>query len=120
METSITRSLDADGTAVVSVEGEIDFSNADELAVCARAAVAEWSPPLVRVDLRGATFFDSTGLGALIESYRVTVEAGSRFLVVNPTHAFRRVLDVTGLRDLFGLGDDVEAAPAEQAQATGA
>ena len=117
MDSSITRSLDADGSAVVTIVGEIDFSNADELAGCVRAAVSEWSPATVRVDLRSATFIDSTGLGALIEGYRAAGEIEARFLVVDPTPAFRRVLDVTGLCDFFGLGDVVEAEPQ---RATGA
>jgi anti-sigma B factor antagonist len=117
MESSIIRSLDDDGSAVVSVVGEIDFSNADELAGCIRDAVAEWSAAVVRVDLRAARFIDSTGLGALIEGYRAATAAESRFLVVNPTPSFRRVLDVTGLCDFFGLGEVVSAEPT---QATGA
>jgi anti-sigma B factor antagonist len=122
MESSISRSLAGDGAAVVTVEGEIDFSNADELASCVRDAVTEWSPPIVRVDLRAATFIDSTGLGALIEGYRAATEVEARFLVVDPSPAFRRVLDVTGLSDFFGIGDVVEAemGAAEQTQATGA
>jgi anti-sigma B factor antagonist len=122
MESSISRSLAGDGAAVVTVEGEIDFSNADELASCVRDAVTEWSPPIVRVDLRAATFIDSTGLGALIEGYRAATEVETRFLVVDPSPAFRRVLDVTGLSDFFGIGDVVEAemGAAEQTQATGA
>jgi anti-sigma B factor antagonist len=116
MDSSITRSLEADGAAVVAVVGEIDFSNADELAGCVRDAVTEWSPPMVRVDLRGANFIDSTGLGALIEGYRAAIGIEARFLVVNPTPAFRRVLDVTGLCDFFGLGDVVEA---DSTRATG-
>ncbi|WP_250002234.1 STAS domain-containing protein [Actinoplanes sp. M2I2] len=120
METSITRSLDDDGCVVVAVAGEIDFSNADDLATCVRQAVAEWSPTVVRVDLRAAAFIDSTGLGALIEGYRATTEIGSRFLVVDPTPSFRRVLDVTGLCEFFGLGDTVEAVATEPSQAAGA
>ena len=120
MESSIHRSLDADGAATVTVDGEIDFSNSDELASCVRAAVAEWSPAVVRVDVRGASFIDSTGLGALIEGYRAATEVESRFVVVNPTSAFRRVLGVTGLCDFFGLSETAEAAPSEQTQATGA
>ena len=117
MESSIHRSLDADGAATVTVDGEIDFSNADELAVCLRDAATEWTPPVVRVDLARASFIDSTGLGALIEGYRAATDAGLRFLVVNPTATFRRVLDVTGLCDFFGL---TETTAAEQTQATGA
>ncbi len=118
MESSIQRTRADDGTTTVTVLGEIDLANAEELAAGVRDAVAE-SPALVRVDLHGATFIDSTGLGALIEGYRVATEAGIRFLVVKPTPTFRRVLTVTGLCDLFGLAGPVEAH-AEPTQATGA
>lgn len=120
MESSINRSLEADGAVSVVVVGEIDFSNADQLAGCLREAVAASAPRVVRVDLGQATFIDSTGLGALIEGYQATTAIGSRFLVVNPTPTFRRVLDVTGLCEFFGLGDAVAADPVEQTQATGA
>ena len=86
---------------------------------CVRDAVAEWAPLIVRVDLRAATFFDSTGLGALIEGYRATTEIKSRFLVVEPTPALRRALDVTGLaivRPRRARG----GRTAEPTQATGA
>ena len=116
METSIARTL-TDDTALVTVRGEIDFSNSDELARCVVAAITEWSPTVVQVELGDATFIDSTGLGALIEGYRATTETGAGFVVTNPTPGFRRVLTVTGLGDFFGVPEPAdEAAPA---QATG-
>ncbi|MEU4238875.1 STAS domain-containing protein [Actinoplanes sp. NPDC026619] len=122
MESSIQRTRADDETATVTVHGEIDFANCDELAACMREAVEEWSPQLLRVDLHDATFIDSTGLGALIEGYKAAVGAESRFTVVNPTLAFRRVLDVTGLSDLFGLSviEEQTLEQPETAQATGA
>jgi anti-sigma B factor antagonist len=121
MESSIERALAVDGTAIVSVRGEVDFANCDDVADGVREALTEWTPSLVQVDLREATFFDSTGLGALIEGYKACAETGARFVVINPSHAFRRVLDVTGLSDFFGLSEEAgEDAAAEQAtQATG-
>jgi anti-sigma B factor antagonist len=122
MESSIRRTLADDGTATVTVHGEIDYSNCDELAACVRAAVADRAPTTVAVDLHNAGFLDSTGLGALIEGYREAREAGVAFVVTNPTPAFRRVLTVTGLGDFFGLPERAEgdAEPAGSAQATGA
>jgi anti-sigma B factor antagonist len=128
MESSFQRSRATDGIATVTVHGEIDFANCDELSACIRDAIEEWSPPVVRIELGRAVFFDSTGLGALIEGYKAATDAGARFIVVNPTHTFRRVLDVTGLSDLFGLDVtkalDVTMADAngepETARATGA
>ncbi|MFC4063828.1 STAS domain-containing protein [Actinoplanes subglobosus] len=114
MENSIRTTLADDGTVTVTVSGEIDFSNADEVARGLTDAVTDWSPPTLVVDLRNATFIDSTGLGALIEGYRAAVAAGIDFRVVNPSDTFRRVLTVTGLSDFFGL---IEAA--EPSRATG-
>lgn len=123
MENPVRSALADDGTATVAVRGEIDFSNADELAQGIRDAIEEWAPPTVSVDLRDATFIDSTGLGALIEGYRAATESETRFVVVNPTDGFRRVLTLTGLVELFGL--DSAEAPAggtsfQSTQATGA
>ncbi|GIF19857.1 anti-sigma B factor antagonist [Actinoplanes tereljensis] len=118
MQSSIQRTRTDDGTATVTVRGEIDFANCEELAANIRAAVEQWSPSMVRVDVRDATFIDSTGLGALIEGYKAATEARADFIVVDPSDNFRRVLDVTGLTELFGLADAPEHR--ESAQATGA
>jgi anti-sigma B factor antagonist len=121
METSIRRTVAADGTTTVTVRGEIDYAHADELAACFREVVTVDTPSLVRVDLHGATFIDSTGLGALIEGYRAATENGARFVVVDPHPSFRRVLLVTGLSDLFGVTQAGAADQvAGQTQATGA
>ncbi|MFI1994619.1 STAS domain-containing protein [Actinoplanes sp. NPDC020271] len=119
MDNSIRTTLADDGTVTVTVIGEIDYSNADEVAEGIRDAITDWSPPTVLVDLRDASFIDSTGLGALIDGYRTATESDIRYLVVNPSPTFRRVLTVTGLNEFFGLigaGD----TGAEASRATGA
>ena len=122
MESSILGALAADGVATVTVRGEIDFSNAEELAHRLCAAITDWSPAAVRVDLAGASFIDSTGLGALIEGYQAAETAGARYIVVNPTDSFRRVLTVTGLSEFFGLTEAATGGETQEepVQATGA
>lgn len=110
MQIPIERRLADDGTAIVAVLGEIDFTNADKVSREIQAAVTQWSPPAVRVDLRDATFIDSTGLGALIAGYRAAAEEQIAFVVVNPSATFRRVLTVTGLCELFGLPEREQGA----------
>ena len=106
--------LGDDGTACVAVLGEIDFTNADEVAQVLRDAVADWSPPVLRVDLSAATFIDSTGLGALIEGYRAAGEHNARFVVTNASPSFRQVLTVTGLCELFGMAEQDDRAAQEE------
>jgi len=118
MENPIRSALGEDGAALVTIRGEIDFSNADEVAQGLRAAASQGPPAEVRVDLTGATFIDSTGLGALIEGYRAAADAGTGFVVTNPNPSFRRVLSVTGLCELFGMAEDDQ--PTGLSQATGA
>ena len=110
METSILTAAAEDGAAIVAVSGEVDFSNAPEVADGIRDAVAEFEPPVVYVDLKDASFVDSTGLGALIEGYHAAAERECRFVVVNPTRNLRRVLSVTGLNELFGLTEIDDAS----------
>jgi anti-sigma B factor antagonist len=113
MDDATRRELADDGTVTVTVTGEIDYCNADDVSQAIRDAVADWSPSVVRVDLSDATFIDSTGLGALIEGYRAVTEAQGTFLVVDPTAGFRRVLSLTGLGDLFGIPEDAGTAAVE-------
>jgi anti-sigma B factor antagonist len=123
MENPIQSALADDGTATVTVLGEIDFTNADDVSQGIRDALAQWEPSVIRIDLKDATFIDSTGLGALIEGYRCAIERESGFVVVNPTQSFHRVLTMTGLCDLFGLAEPaVEASGTSFAptEATGA
>jgi anti-sigma B factor antagonist len=121
MQNPTERALGDDGAACVAVLGEIDFTNADEVAQSFRDAVVEWSPPVLRVDLRGATFIDSTGLGALIEGYRAASESDCTFVVENPSPNFRQVLTVTGLCELFGINEHEGASEQEElAEQTGA
>ncbi|GLY05861.1 MULTISPECIES: STAS domain-containing protein [Actinoplanes] len=121
MDYSIQTSLADNGAVTVTVLGEIDYSNTDEVALGIQDAVDEWSPSRVQVDLRDASFIDSTGLGALLEGYRAATDKGIPFVVLNPSETFRRVLAVTGLSDFFGLIDaDAPAREAEPSQqATG-
>ncbi|HWS35904.1 MAG TPA: STAS domain-containing protein [Actinoplanes sp.] len=103
METSLRTTATDDGAVTVTVIGEVDFSNSDEVAQGLHDAITDWSPQLLLVDLADATFIDSTGLGSLIEGYRTASEHGTDFRVINPSDTFRRVLSVTGLSDFFGL-----------------
>ena len=122
MANLVHSALADDGTATVTVLGEIDFSNSEDVSRGIQDAVTRWAPSTVRVDLKDATFIDSTGLGALIEGYRATADIECRFVVINPTAGLRRVLTVTGLCSLFGLGDSAETTSASFApsSATGA
>jgi anti-anti-sigma factor len=90
--------LDSTGAQVVVLSGELDSSNAASL----QERVGSISPhPAQRLifDLTGLRFMDSAGIAVLIG---VTTKARSVSLR-NPSPIIRRVLETTGLSDVFSI-----------------
>src|SRR5207248_1300073 len=90
--------------AVVALEGEHEAYTADKLAKCLGGLIAE--AVSVSVDLRRATFIDSTIMGVLIAQHRRATELGLSFnLLVGPETGWpvRRMLEVTGMAAQLGV-----------------
>jgi anti-sigma B factor antagonist len=88
----------AEDVVMVVVEGEHDIYTAPTLRERLDEAIgrSNW----VVVDLTGATFVDSSVLGALLDARRRALDAGQGFVVcvgdeVEP--GVQRILDITGL-----------------------
>ena len=90
---------------VVRAAGEIDMANAAYLATYL-SAVAE-TQDLVALDLSSVNFIDSTGLTALIQTYKL-MESGGSFLLLAPSPQVCRVLEVTGLDRVFRIAASAE------------
>ncbi|MDX6453522.1 MAG: hypothetical protein QOH16_3571 [Gaiellaceae bacterium] len=84
--------------AVVALTGEHEAYTADKLARHLSALLAEQVG--VAVDLRQATFIDSTVVGVLIAAHRRAQEAELTFTLIvggDTGWPVRRLLEVTGL-----------------------
>lgn len=95
-------------TPVLEVEGEIDFSTADELRTALEAALS--ANPVADVDMGGVTFFDAAGIRVLLQVAASREGAGPvRLLNVPP--AISRVLDIVELGDLpsIDIRDECES-----------
>ncbi|HEX2148730.1 MAG TPA: STAS domain-containing protein [Actinomycetota bacterium] len=90
---------------IVGVAGEIDMANADELWEYLASQVERQH---VAVDLSGVRFIDSTGLTALVRTYKSLKQAGGTLLLLSPSPPVLRLLAVTGLDGLFSLCWTVE------------
>ncbi len=103
-----------DGAIVVS--GDLDAASAAsmERALEAAEAGAAHHCPLV-VDLRGVEFMDSSGLRTLVAASLRAGRRGTHVALRNVGPELGRLLEITGLRDQFGLtaaGTDGLAQPA--------
>ena len=85
---------------VITLRGEWDISNRDRLR---EALTALGSESDVIVDLREASFFDSTALAELIALYkRLTAQERSLEALVGESN-MRRLLELTSLDGLLGV-----------------
>jgi anti-sigma B factor antagonist len=113
-------SVGAEGdTLVLTLRGEIDFTNAAATTETIRSAVADMRrladpaqvlahgqrPARVRVDIAEVTFLDSSGIGVLVSALRAAQEAGAAFRVEHPNPNVFDQLGTAGLLEAFGLTD---------------
>jgi len=86
----------------VRLLGELDMSTAphlrDELV-----RVSTEGAQLVTVDLADLTFIDSTGLSVLINALKRLRQQGGDMALRSPTPSTRRVLEITGLTEVFAI-----------------
>jgi anti-sigma B factor antagonist len=103
---------DVGGVPVVRALGEIDVSTAPRLH--SELLAVRIDAPKVVVDLAEVSFLDSTGLGVLVEEMKrrrsVTSDATLDLVVTRPQ--IRKVLEVTGLVEVFAVHDSLDDAVA--------
>ena len=91
---------DFEGMRVVSLLGEWDVSKRDRLHEAFLSLGADRD---VLIDLRDASFFDSTALAELIVLYKRLTEDGRRLEALVVDSNMRRLLELTSLDALFGV-----------------
>ncbi len=94
----IDMQLHPTGAQVVVLSGELDSSNAATLKE--RVASIPSQPPVPLIfDLTGLRFMDSAGIAVLIDAAAKASSVSLR----NPSPIIRRVLQATGLSDVFSI-----------------
>ncbi|MFY9631009.1 MAG: STAS domain-containing protein [Candidatus Cybelea sp.] len=87
---------------IVTLRGEWDVSTRERLR---EALAAVGSDRDVVVDLRGASFFDSTALAELIALYKRLLGQGRRLEALVGNSNMRRLLELTSLDGLLGVSE---------------
>ncbi|MDX2703624.1 STAS domain-containing protein [Streptomyces sp. PA03-6a] len=100
-----TLSLAARGTdgAVAVITGEVDAGCAADLERCLIAAMRA-HPEGLELDLSGVTFFDCSGLNALLEARTFDGRGGGILTIKVMSPPVARVLDLTETRALLTRG----------------
>jgi len=86
---------------VVHLVGEIDTANSKRLRALLGERVDD--DHVVVIDLAGVRFIDSSGLGVLVGALRRFNGAGHSLILRAPSASLLRVLEMTGLADVFPI-----------------
>jgi anti-sigma B factor antagonist len=82
--------------AVITLPGEIDVNNAEQVGEDL-LSVLDHGATLLVADLSKTTFCDSAGVSALVRTFRRAADNGSSMRLVVATPAVQRVLSITGV-----------------------
>jgi anti-sigma B factor antagonist len=108
---------DFDGQAVVALRGELSLADTPGVASHLIAAVAACGPSVI-VDLAGLERISYSGLSVLLRIRKWTRRSGGDLPLAAPQQPVRRILEATGLIDVFSVYPSVkEAAGSARRQA---
>ena len=93
----------ADGTAVVTVSGELDIASADGVYSYVRDIIDRHHVPVV-VDLTSLAFCDARGLGALVRMNNYAAQADCALLLASPGRQLLKIIRITGLDRSLAIG----------------
>lgn len=98
--------MSTEAIPTLRLSGEIDLHRTRALGeqLSALAAAPE---PAVAVDITDVTFMDSTALGALLRTHNRRRQRGRSLVVVCPPGPAHRVLELSGMLNVFDVLDAV-------------
>lgn len=95
---------------MVTVGGEIDLYTAPQLRNELIESLEAGARRLV-IDMSRAEFCDSTGISVLLSAMKRSRDRGGDLELVAPKPAVMKVLQVTGLHEVFVIHPDLDALP---------
>jgi anti-sigma B factor antagonist len=91
------------GTVVVHATGDLDVASAPQLADALVDVIDDQGSLSVRIDLRGVTFIDSTGLSLLVDALHRVGEKGGTLMLAHPGPSLRRLFGIVGFTQRFPI-----------------
>lgn len=103
------------GLKAFRIAGELDHATAPDLRAPLEAAIADGDAAFL-IDLTDCSFIDSTGLSVIVHARtQVVEERDGRFELCCPDAQIKRLLEITGIDEAFGIFDTRDAALASLA-----
>lgn len=94
----------AGGAVRITLRGELDVDTAPALWAAIDRAIADGVLSIV-LDLSELSFSDSTGLGVFVRAGKELRDAGGGLTLRHPDERITRLLEITGLQEVFSFED---------------
>lgn len=92
-----------DGAArIIAASGEIDLNTSPKLREKLLAS-AKTKGGTIAVDLSQTAYMDSSGVATLVEGMKAAGAAGAAFVLLAPSNAVRKVLQLSRLDTIFTI-----------------
>jgi anti-sigma B factor antagonist len=103
------------GLTILHVEGELDHATAPELREPLEGVISNGASSVL-IDLSDCSFIDSTGLSVLVHARsRMVEERSGRLELCCPDAQIRRLFEITGIEEAFGIFESRDDALASLA-----
>lgn len=96
------------GAVLLELSGDLDHDSADELGQALDSAAA--SSGRILVDCAKLDFCDSSGLNTLLRARRAAKESGSELALIGRPGALGRLLEITGMGEIFTTYQSLDEA----------
>jgi anti-sigma B factor antagonist len=87
----------------IVASGELDVATVPELKAALSDLIDRNPGAPVWVDMEGVSFIDSSGLGVLVGALKRARQREGTVVVRNLSNAPRKVFEITGLLEIFGV-----------------
>lgn len=104
--------VDAQGHALVYVEGDIDLATSNTLREALVEALEKSATTVV--DLAAVGFIDSSGLKELVFGHRDAERAGGSLRLRRPSRMLRRLLEISALDSVLLIDNDAPSPTAAE------
>ncbi|WP_043180995.1 STAS domain-containing protein [Streptomyces sp. NRRL F-5123] len=105
---TVSAGLHPAGPVLITVAGELDFSNSADLRDVIRDT--DFTPQGTVIDLTGVQYCDSTGITVLVTASQQAEKAGSPLALAGLGDSLRRVFAIAGLYEVFSCHPTVDEA----------
>lgn len=92
---------DRGGDRVVAVRGRLTIDTSPDLLAALRKAVKR--APVLKVDLRGVEFLDSSGVSVLIQGLKLAQEKSIGYALLDPSPKVQSIIELSQLDKFFAI-----------------